>query len=169
MTSPERMIINTKKYRKTKKGLITNLYHKLKQRNKVDFNLKFLHEFANCKKFDRLFKEWEESGYNKQFIPSLDRINNKIHYIENNIQWLTWAENRYKAIMERRSRKGPVLQMMGEKVIARYRSQKEATIKTGISQGNISQVLLGNRVTACGYRFIYEYKGKIKYEKSFKT
>jgi hypothetical protein len=128
----------------------------LKERNKVDFELEFLNEFANCKKFDRLFREWEKSNYNKQFKPSLDRISNKIHYTTTNIQWLTWAENRYKQSIERRSRKGVVIQLIGNKIVSKYKSQREAVLKTGIAQGNMSEVLNGKRQTACGYKFIYE-------------
>lgn len=58
--------------------------------------------------------------------------------------------------MERRCRKGAVYQIMGDKVIKIFRSQREAVIKTGISQGNMSEVLNGKRKTAGGYKFIYE-------------
>lgn len=136
--------------------MITNLYHKLKERNKVDFDLKYLHQLAKYKKFDRIFNEWVKSKYNKQFKPSIDRINNKKHYTKNNIQWLTWAENRYKQSMERRCRKKAVIQLIGDKIIKKFKSQREAVIKTGISQGNMSEVLNGKRQTANGYKFIYE-------------
>ena len=156
MKTPSSFLLNTQKYRKTKKGLITNLYNKLKERNKVDFTREFLQEFSQCKKFDRIYTEWVNSNYNKQFKPSLDRISNKTHYTKNNIQWLTWAENRYKQSMERRCRKGVVYQMIGDKIIKKFISQREAVIKTGISQGNMSEVLNGKRQTAGGYKFIYE-------------
>lgn len=156
MKTPLNLRQNTQRYRHTPKGLITNLYHKLRERNKVYFSREFLQEFSKCKKFERLYSEWVKSNYNKQFKPSLDRINNKGHYSENNIQWLNWAENRYKQSMERRCRKGAVYQIMGDKVIKIFRSQREAVIKTGISQGNMSEVLNGKRKTAGGYKFIYE-------------
>jgi len=158
MKTPLNLLQNTKKYRKTKKGIVTNLYHKMKERNKVDFNLEFLHKFSDCKKFNRLFNEWEKSGYDKQLKPSIDRISNKKHYSKNNIQWITWAENRYKQSMERRSRKGVVIQLIGNKIIKKFKSQREAVIKTGIAQGNMSEVLNRKRQTACGYKFIYENK-----------
>lgn len=156
MKTPITLLQNTQKYRKTKKGFITNLYHKMKERNKVDFSLEFLQEFSNCNKFERLYLEWVKSNYNKQLKPSIDRINNKLHYTKTNIQWLTWAENRYKQSMERRCRKGEVYQMLGNKIVKKFKSQREAVIKTGISQGNMSEVLNGKRKTAGGYKFIYQ-------------
>jgi hypothetical protein len=156
MKTPLTLRQNTQRYRLTQKGLITNLYNKLKERNQVDFSRDFLQEFARCKKFERLYSEWVKSNYNKQFKPSIDRISNKKHYSQDNIQWLTWAENRYKQSMERRCRNGAVYQMIGNRIVRRFKSQREAVIKTGISQGNMSGVLTGKRETAGGYKFIYE-------------
>ncbi len=151
-----RLLENTRRYRKTKKGVVTNLYHNMKSRNCIDFDIAFLHKFSNCKKFNRIFKGWVKSGYKKEFKPSIDRISNKKGYTKENIQWLTWSENRYKQSMERRCRKGKVFQMQGDKVIKIHRSQRQAVIDTGISQGNISGCLNGKRRTAGGYNWKYE-------------
>ena len=64
-----KLLENTRNYRKTKKGLVTNLFHKMKSRNNVSFDLNYLQEFAKSKKFERLFIEWEESGYKKELKP----------------------------------------------------------------------------------------------------
>ena len=156
MKTPITLLQNTQRYRHTQKGLITNLYNKLKERNIVDFSREFLQDFSKCKKFERLYLEWVKSNYDKQFKPSIDRINHNKHYSKNNIQWLTWAENRYKQTMERKNRKGVVYQMIGDKIVNKFKSQREAVIKTGISQGNMSEVLNGKRKTAGGYKFIFE-------------
>ena len=150
-----KLLENTARFRKTKRGVVTNIYHHLKVRNTVEFDLNYLHEFANSKKFDRLFIEWCKSNYDKQFKPTIDRISNKRGYMKNNIQWLSWSDNRFKQNMERRCRKGAVIQMMGDKVVNRFTSQREAVIKTNISQGNMSAVLNGKRSTCGGYKFIY--------------
>ena len=151
-----RLLENTRRWRKTRRGVITNLFSKLKERNIVEFNLGWLHEFADCKKFERLFIEREKSGYRKEFKPSLDRISNKSGYLKKNVHWLTWAENRYKQTMERRCRKGRVIQMQGDKVIKIHRSQRRAVIDTGISQGCMSECLNKKRQTAGGYNWLYE-------------
>lgn len=116
----------------------------------------WLHDFAECRKFDRIFKEWERSGYRKEFKPSIDRISNKRGYEKDNVQWLTWAENRYKQTMERRCRKGRVFQMHGDKIVKIFKSQRDAAIKTGLAQGNLSACLTGSRATCGGYRWKYE-------------
>jgi hypothetical protein len=128
----------------------------MKGRNVVDFDLEWLHDFAKCSKFDRLYDEWVKSGYIKEFKPSIDRISNKKGYWFDNVQWLTWSENRYKQTMERRCRKGAVLQMQGVKIIQKFKSQRQAVIDTGISQSNMSSCLNGKRQTAGGYNWIYE-------------
>lgn len=150
------LLENTRKWRKTKRGLITNLYHKMKSRNTVDFDLEDLHKFSTGSKFERLYDEWVKSNYHKQLKPSIDRISNKYGYTLSNIQWLTWAENRYKQTMERRSRKGPVIQLLAGKPYKFYSSQREAVMKTGINQSNISACLNGKRKSTGGYSWVYE-------------
>ena len=91
----------TQKYRRTKKGVLTNTYSHQKSRKKVYYTLKELHKrFFSDKKFDRVFNEWRKSGYDKQHKPTIDRINYKEPYIFRNIHCLSWAENRYKQRME---------------------------------------------------------------------
>lgn len=155
---------NTAKWRKTKRGLITNLYGKMKKRMSVEFTLEYLHEFSNCTKFNRLFIEWEKSNYHKQLKPSIDRINHNDVYKMGNIQWLTWAENRFKQTMERRNRSAKVAQIINGKIIKVYKSQRDAVLKTGISQGNMSTVLTGKRLYAGGYSWKY-LTGNIHNEK----
>ena len=129
----------------------------MKRRHAVEFSLKEFHcKYLQDKRFLRLFKEWVKHGYQKQFKPSLDRINCKKGYSFANTQMLTWAENRFKQTMERRCRKGEVYQMLGNKIIKIFKSQREAAIQTGVSQSNLSNALTGKRKTAAGYMWSYE-------------
>ena len=150
------LLKNTQKFRETPKGVLTNMYHKMKQRREVQFSLiEFHNRFMNDKKFIRLFNEWIDSGKDKMKKPSLDRISNKRSYTVENTQMLTWAENRHKQVMERRSRKGKVIQYLNGKQINIFKSQREAVIKTGISQGNMSECLNGKRKHCEGFEFKY--------------
>jgi hypothetical protein len=155
-----KLLENTRKFRETPKGVLTNMYHKMKSRNIVDFSLKDFHDrFLTDKKFIRLFNEWIKSGKDKMKNPSLDRISNKKHYTVENTHMITWAENRHKQVMERRSRKGIVIQYLNGVEVARYKSQREAVIKTGISQGNMSEQMNGRRPHCEG--FVFKFQSQI--------
>ena len=151
------LLKNTQKFRETPKGVLTNTYHKMKSRRNVEFSLSDFHDrFLNDKKFIRLYNEWLKSGKDKMKKPSLDRISNKKGYTVENTQMLSWAENRHKQVMERRSRKGCVIQYLNGNQVAKYKSQREAVLKTGISQGNMSECLNGKRKHCEGFTFRYE-------------
>ena len=155
----ERLLENTRRWRKTKKGVLTNMYDHMRRRHKVFFSLQEFHNmFLNDKKFNRLYEEWVKSNYNKQLKPSIDRIDCRKPYTVRNIHMITWAENRFKQakLDGKRGRKPPVLQLLGDKVIARFQSQRDVIKKLGINQGNLSMVLNGRRRTVNGYRFVYE-------------
>ena len=47
----------------------------------------------NMKKFMKLYRNWQKSGYNHKLAPSIDKINNKAGYLPNNLQWLTVSQN----------------------------------------------------------------------------
>jgi hypothetical protein len=129
----------------------------MKSRREVEFTLQeFQDRFIGDKKFKRLHSEWLGSGKDKMKKPSLDRISNKKGYTVMNTHMLTWAENRYKQTMERRSRKGSVIQYLNGKKIAKYKSQREAVRQTGISQGNMSDNMNGKRKHVEGFVFKFE-------------
>ena len=152
-----KLLENTRKFRATPKGVLTNMYHKMKSRRDVLFSLPDFHaRFISDKKFLRLHSEWVKSGMDKMLKPSLDRVNNKLGYTVDNTHMLTWAENRHKQTMERRSRKGVVIQYLNGVEVCRFKSQRLAAIKTGIAQGNISNVMNGKRQHAEGFVFRFE-------------
>lgn len=148
----------TKKFRKTKKGILTNSFSRQKNRKEVSYSLKELHDkFLYDKRFDRLFNEWVKSGYNKQFIPTIDRINCKKGYDLNNIHCMTWAENRYKQRMETNIfRAKKIVCFKNGVIIKKYDSVSDAVRSTGIMQGNISSCLTGKRKSCGGFTWEYD-------------
>ena len=148
---------STQKFRKTKKGILTNSYSKQKKRKKVDYSLKELHDaFLNDKRFNRLFNEWVKSNYNKDLKPTIDRINCKRGYYFGNIQCLTWAENRYKQRMETNIfRAKKIISIKDGVVVGVFKSVSDAVRETKIMQGNISSCLTGKRKSCGGYVWRY--------------
>lgn len=45
-------------------------------------------------KFAQLFSDWQVSGYKKDLAPSVDRVDNSLGYDFNNLDLMTWGENR---------------------------------------------------------------------------
>lgn len=155
----QQLLQNTRRYRQTKKGVLTNMFNHMKIRHSISFSLKqYQDRFMEDRKFNKLYKEWVKSKYNKQYKPSLDRIDNKKEYTVENTQMLSWAENRFKqsATDGKKGRKPPVVQIQGDKIIKIFKSQRHCVKELGISQGNLSSVLNGKRDTVNGYRFIYQ-------------
>ena len=146
----------TSKFRETPKGVLTNMYDHMRRRHPISFSLKEFHDrFLKDNKYLRLHSEWLAKGKKKGLRPSLDRISNKGNYTIENTHMITWAENRFKQTMERRSRKGEVYQLLNGKVVAKYKSQREAVKATGLNQALVSAVLNGKRSHTGGFQFIY--------------
>lgn len=151
-----------KKYRKTPKGVLTNMYNKHKYRNKkkgfgdIGYSLKWFQDrFLGDKTYKRLFNEWVKSNYSKAKKPTIDRIDCKKGYEKDNIHLLPWCENRFKQSMERRSRKGCVLQKLNGRVVRVWNSQREAWKKLNIQQSMLSLALNGKCKTAYGFEWEY--------------
>lgn len=50
----------------------------------------------NMDVFDKIYIAWEASGFQRRLAPSIDRINNKLGYIPENMQWLPLHKNSEK-------------------------------------------------------------------------
>lgn len=50
----------------------------------------------NMYKFMKLYRQWQEKGYKQSYSPSIDRINNNLGYLPDNMQWLTLGQNASK-------------------------------------------------------------------------
>lgn len=151
------LLKNTQKYRKTPKGILTNIYFHQKDRRMVNYSLRELHnKFLADSKFIRLWREWIKSHYDKQYKPSIDRIDCKKDYTLANIHCMTWAENRYKQRMEfKRIRAKTVYQLMGTIIVNTYRSISHAVKITGLNQSGISNCVNNKGKTCGGYRWRY--------------
>ena len=113
--------------------------------------------------FHTLHSEWKQSGYKKMLTPSVDRLDDYVSYEFNNIQLMTWEENKTKGHLDRRNKvntktHSTVIQYTKDGVfVAEFVGMKTAYQMTGVRNGNISDVCNGKRKTAGGY--IWRLKG----------
>lgn len=160
-----------KKRRKTEEGLLSNMYDAQKRRSRIKG---YHHPYYTKKEFIiwcksqklwyNLFKNWKESGYNKDFVPSIDRINNYKGYSFDNIRLTTWKENNEKGrkdIKEGRNNKRcrAVLQYtLDGNFIKEYYSIMQAYRDTGVNDRNICSCCKGiSRYSHAG-GFVWRYK-----------
>ena len=154
-------IESNRRFARTPRGVLCCMYHNQIKRGiargygRPTYSLDWLYSrFLDDVKYNRLYSEWVKSGFKKERKPSIDRISRNKPYTPENVQILTWAENRFKQNTERRSRKGKVLQLKDGTVISTFLSQRDAVGKTGISQSRLSRALLGGR-TLLGFEWKY--------------
>jgi len=88
---------------RTKEGLIARLYYAQKCNSKQrsfrppEYTKEELKEWLYSQSlFHLLYSEWKQSDYKTSLRPSVDRINDYIHYCLPNIQLLTWKDNAAK-------------------------------------------------------------------------
>ena len=166
---------STQRFRKTPKGVLTNLYSKMKERNikkgfgELPFSLKELHDrFLNNDDYIKQFNIWVKNSYKKEFKPSFDRINPTIGYALDNMQILSWSENRKKADWEKSFlyTTPVVMYDMNGNVIRAFESTKEACSMTELSQSAITMCCQGKSHSVKGY--VFKYRGdRFRCKKSY--
>lgn len=154
---------NIQNFRKTPKGLLTNLYSKMKERNTVSFSLNDFHSYLKNRKFNELFKNWVKSGFSKEFKPSVDRINFLLPYTLENIRFITWKQNRLKGDIEvGLQKKKPVIMFcLNGKFVHQFDSIESVVRFTGYRQSQLSACCNGKRNKVGDFKFklgIYENK-----------
>ena len=153
---------------KTKNGILSLIYgaqkkhSKQRKHNPPSYTKQELKEWLfNQDLFHELFDKWVASGYLKDLKPSIDRLDDYKGYSFDNIQLMTWEENRLKGYSDRKNGKNnklskAVLQYdKSGNYINEFCSVNKAGRKTGISIGNISKCCKENRNSAGGYIWKY--------------
>ncbi len=129
-----------------------------------EYTLRELRAWLNSQPlFHVLHKEWELSGHQKSLKPSIDRKCDDVHYCFNNIQLMTWGENKAKGERDRKSGKSVVNHKAVVKCDKRTGEilDEYPSINKAARDNNLSSTALGNCLT--GYTnssggFIWEYK-----------
>jgi hypothetical protein len=160
---------STKKYRKTRNGLISSWYSEIKKRSVLRwgippiFTSKQLREWVlnkdNFDVFNYLYYNWVMGGYHKLCKPSIDRIDCMKQYTFDNMQILSVKDNIEKGNREiRKYRERGVLQISlpEYEIIGRFTSPIDASEKTGFRCSNISRCCRLERKTAHGFKWVYD-------------
>ena len=90
-----------KEYFRTKHWLITKIYSTQMAKSRKRWHKAPMYTHLELEQwilkqsnFEELYKNWEESNYKKDLVPSCDRKDNYKSYTFDNIQLMTWEENR---------------------------------------------------------------------------
>lgn len=114
------------------------------------------------KNFESLYNEWVESDYTSKLRPSCDRLNNTLGYTFENIELVTWEENKKRANKDVTcnilvTNQTEVYQYLPSgKFVTHYLSIADACRKdTTLDQRNITACCQGKIPTAYGYIWSY--------------
>lgn len=93
-------------YRQTPKGFLVRRWVKMRRRLSNEYanrNLKLLtskefHQWAmKDTTFIEMYLTWKDAGMPLHLTPTVDRIDNRLGYVIENMQWLTFLDNTRKA------------------------------------------------------------------------
>lgn len=154
-------------YRKSKDGVITQIYHQQKQSSAIrghsapDYIKQELYEWLMSNpNFSILHDNWVKSGYKKEFAPSCDRISSLKPYSFSNLQLDTFAQNLKNENLEMmQGIIGRAIPVIGTCIKTgaslSFVSASEAQRKLGFYKSHISACCLGKRKSTKGYRWRY--------------
>ncbi len=156
------------KYRKTKKSVSTSTYHQQLASSKKrghappDYNLKeFRMWLYSQPNFNELYDNWVLSNYDKWSKPSPDRLDDDKPYTLDNLQIMTWLENKLKGEADRRNginnklSKSVVQMNKNGEFICEYHSIANASRETGINRSHISECCRGMFKLIGGFKWKY--------------
>lgn len=107
---------DTKRYEKTPNGFLMRLYRNMKsrvtgvQKQKAHLYIgksllgpeEFRDWALGSREFWFLFREYQESGYDRKLAPTVDRINSTLGYEVWNMEWVTHSENSRRGAVSKR-------------------------------------------------------------------
>lgn len=156
-------------YRKTPKGLLVGMVKAQKHNSKerglppIAYTSKELCDWLlDNDDYIKMFNRWEDSGYASGLTPSIDRLDDYKGYSFDNIQLLTWDENRAKGHKDRREGRNNKQSRTVIATCLRTGSETEhysissAAESLNISAGNIGSVCVGRRNKCGGYYWRYK-------------
>lgn len=155
-----------KENKRTKEGLVGRMYSGQKSNYKskgyipVSYTKQELYDWIILQSnFNKLYNQWVDSGFKKLLIPSVDRIDDYKGYSLENIQLMTWGDNKRKGEKDRvnginnKASKSVSQYDINNKKIKSFHSMSEAERITGVSSKRISEACDITKInkTAGGY------------------
>jgi len=156
----------TKKYKKTKEGLVSSIYGSQRQKSKLRghkppnyTNLELRDWMFSQTNFKELYDNYINNDYDVSLKPSCDRIDDYKGYSFDNIRLVTWGENQKRyyndvknGINNKRSK--AIMQYTLDGVfIKEYYSHRKASRETGISASCICYCCNGTTQRAGGFKW----------------
>ena len=156
------------KHRRSLKGKVMDIYssqrHSSKKRGHNPPNYtkeEFFNWLINNEEYLRLYNEWTESGYENLKAPSCDRIDDYKGYSFDNIQLMTWGENKRKSFIDKKNgvnnkQNKAILKMSLEgEMLKTYYSMRQAAREMGVPASGIWKVCNGKRKQSHGFKWRY--------------
>ena len=157
-----------KSYKRSKEGLITQIYSIQKVSSKRRGHImplytknEFRNWMLNQKNFNDLYSAWIKSGHESMLRPSCDRLDDYKPYSLDNIRLVTWGENKAKGSLDRilginTKWAKPVIRMdLFGNFISRHCSVMQAERDTGIKNCNIHQCCRGKVKHSGGFLWMF--------------
>ena len=154
--------------RRTKEGVVSKIYHKQKRKSRerghkppAYSRLELIDWCLNNKDYNKHYDNYVKSGYNSDFIPSIDRVKNSNGYSFDNIRVTNWIGNKTSYYNDLRNGKN---NSRTKKVIAtpinggnelEFHSTMDAERKMNIRHSHISECCRGKLNQTGGYYWKY--------------
>ena len=161
-------IISTN-YHRSKLGFISKIYAQQKRSSKKRNHSKpsytkkeFINWMFSQSNFEKLYNDWVKSDYAKDLAPSVDRLDDYKPYSLDNIQLMTWKENREKAYEDQRrginNKNAKTVHQydINNNFIKSYVSVAIVAKENRVQQPCISRCCLNKQKTSGGYKWKYE-------------
>lgn len=164
------VVLRNQLYWRTLKGRVSQIYANQimssKQRKHVApaYTRDELGKWVYAHGFEVAHSTWKDSGYLKDLVPSIDRLDSTKPYTLQNIRLVTWADNNEKAYTDRKTcvhitaqNKGVNKLTLQGDFISSYGSISAAARENNITRININDVCRGKKscLTAGGYKWEY--------------
>ena len=172
--------MNKTQEKQTLKGRLSYMHRKIKERSKYrghdlpSFSREEFDSFMYENNYFDLWLNWRDSGFSKELVPSVDRLNDNAGYYFGNMQLITWEENNTKN--KRSSNKGIAIPIFAycleNNTLRLFKSSKDCdkalSLRSGNSYESAKNRARGKLAKRSGHHFFFESDiGQCKIVNSF--